>query len=356
MKAWIRSNGIISPQLTYSASAFPETVTGIFTDRLSCIEPDYRELINPVLLRRMPRIIKMGLASARLCIDRAGGVIPGGIIVGTGLGCLDNLEKFLVEMLQKDEKITTVLPFINSTHNAVAAQVSMLLKNQSYSTTYSHRGFSFESALLDALMLLNERKALNVMAGGIDECTSDFHRLHSYLAAWKKPLNNLDLLSANTEGSISGEGSAFFMLTSEKGIGNVSVDGVRFFLSAENADPVEVLEEGRSFLLENGFLPGDIDVFMPGLNGDSRTDGIYHLVYERLFAGKPVACWKHLCGEYYTSTAFAFWLASEILDSQRIPETAMINKKKTGLLRSILIYNRTGKKEHSFILLTRNTL
>jgi 3-oxoacyl-[acyl-carrier-protein] synthase II len=354
MKAWIRSNGIISPQLTYTAGVFPETVCEVVSDRLSCLEPDYRELINPVLLRRMPRIIKMGLASAKLCIDRAGGVIPGGIIVGTGLGCLDNLEKFLLEMLEKDEKITTVLPFINSTHNAVAAQVSMLLKNQSYSTTWCHRGFSFESALLDALMLINEKKASDVMVGGIDENTADFHRLHGYLNAWKKPVSNLDLLTGNSEGSISGEGSAFFILSDEKGPGKVSVDGVRFFLSAENDDYNEVLEEGSSFLLEKGFLPGDIDVFMPGLNGDSLTDGVYHLMYESLFAGKPVACWKHLCGEYYTSTAFAFWLASEILDKQKIPETAMFNKKTTGLLRSILIYNRTGKKEHSFILLTKS--
>jgi 3-oxoacyl-[acyl-carrier-protein] synthase II len=354
MKAWIRSNGIISPQLTYPSGAFPETVREIVTDRLLCLEPDYRELINPVLLRRMPRIIKMGLASAKLCIDRAGGVIPRGIIVGTGLGCLDNLERFLVEMLEKDEKITTVLPFINSTHNAVAAQVSMLLKNQSYSTTYCHRGFSFESALLDALMLINEKKASEVMVGGIDENTADFHRLHSYLGAWKKPVSNLDLLTGNSEGTISGEGSAFFILSDEKRTNGVSLDGVRFFLSSENQESGEILDEGRSFLLENGLLPGDIDVFMPGLNGDSRTNRIYHKMYEGMFAGKPVACWKHLCGEYYTSTAFAFWLASEILDKQKIPRNAMYVKADIVKTETIFIYNHTGKREHSFILLTKS--
>jgi 3-oxoacyl-[acyl-carrier-protein] synthase II len=354
MKAWIRSNGIISPQLTYPGGTFPETVRELVTDRLLCLEPDYRELINPVMLRRMPRIIKMGLASARLCIDRADGVIPEGIIIGTGLGCLDNLEKFLVEMLEKDEKITTVLPFINSTHNAVAAQVSMLLKNKSYSATYCHRGFSFESALLDALMLINEKKASNVLAGGIDENTEDFHRLHGYLKAWKNPVNNLDLLAGISEGSISGEGSAFFMLSGEKGTMGVSIGGVKFFLASEDTSTEEILDEGKSFLLENGLLPGDIDVFMPGLNGDSRTDGIYHTMHDALFNGKPVACWKHLCGEYYTSTAFALWLASEILDKQKIPETAMFKKPDIEIIESILIYNHTGKKEHSFILLTKS--
>ena len=62
------------------------------------------------------------------------------------LGCLDNLEKFLMEVINNNEHVTSVLPFINSTHNAVAAQISMLLKNHNYNVTYCHRGFSFESA------------------------------------------------------------------------------------------------------------------------------------------------------------------------------------------------------------------
>jgi 3-oxoacyl-[acyl-carrier-protein] synthase II len=130
---------------------------------------------------------------------------------------------------------------------------------------------------------------------------------------------------------------------------------VRFFLSSENPAPGEILDEARSFLLENGLMPEDICVFMPGLNGDSRTDGIYHEMYEGLFAGKPVACWKHLCGEYYTSTAFAFWLASEILNNQKIPETAMFIKTDIKIIESVLIYNHIGKKEHSFILITKST-
>ena len=118
------------------------------------LNPIIKTLINPILLRRMPRILKMGLAAAQLCINRSGGINPDGIIVGTGLGCLDNLEKFLMEVIDNQEHITSVLPFINSTHNAVAAQISMLLKNQNYNVTYCHRGFSFESALLDAMMLI----------------------------------------------------------------------------------------------------------------------------------------------------------------------------------------------------------
>ena len=109
MKAYITASGIISPQETHSRSRFPGFNTGMWSETgLSCIEPDYRDLINPIQLRRMPRILKMGLASAQLCINRAGGINPDAIIVGTGLGCLDNLEKFLIEVTHESMNILPV--------------------------------------------------------------------------------------------------------------------------------------------------------------------------------------------------------------------------------------------------------
>ena len=95
MKAYIRSAGIISPQATHDGRGFPDVFRGDFSDRLFCIEPDYQSVINPIQLRRMPRILKMGLAASRICISQSGNTDPDGIIIGTGLGCLKNLEKFL---------------------------------------------------------------------------------------------------------------------------------------------------------------------------------------------------------------------------------------------------------------------
>jgi len=181
MQAYITSIGNISPQNTLEGDYFPDELVGQESNCLACIEPDYRNLINPIQLRRMPRILKMGLASSQTCIKRSPVENPDAIIVGTGLGCLENLEKFLYSVLNDNEHILSVLPFINSTHNAVAAQIAMLLKNNNYNVTYCHRGFSFESALSDALMLIRENEANHVLVGGIDECTKDFIHLHNYL-------------------------------------------------------------------------------------------------------------------------------------------------------------------------------
>jgi 3-oxoacyl-(acyl-carrier-protein) synthase len=351
MKAYIKSGCAISPQHTFGVSTFPESVHESVTDHLSCIEPEYRDLINPLLLRRMPRILKMGLASSQLCIQRAGGMSPDGIIVGTGLGCLDNLEKFLMDVLENHEHVTSVLPFINSTHNAVAAQVSMLLKNQNYNVTYCHRGFSFESALQDAMMHIAEKPSNNILVGGIDESTRDFRLLHSYLNAWKKPVNNLQLLSDKSAGTIAGEGSAFFMLSGESAEEGVFIEGVHTFYTPALSGIREVVTEIDHFLDHLNLQSSDVEGLMLGLNGDTEHDRVFYELLDNYFTTPIALYYKHLCGEYYTSSAFALWLSSVIMSEHKVPPPIVLNKEFQGSLKKILIYNQINNAEHTLILL-----
>ena len=331
MKAYITSTGVISPQETHKGENFPDSVREEVNNRLICAEPDYKLLINPLQLRRMPRILKMGLAAARLCINRSGGINPDGIIVGTGLGCLDNLEKFLLEVLDNKEHITSVLPFINSTHNAVAAHVAMLLQNHGYNLTYCHRGFSFESALDDALMNLEEMKASHILLGGIDENTNDFMHLHSYLGYWKKPVSNLLLLGDKTPGSIAGEGSAFFMLSSVPTHDHhVVVEGVHTFITPDTADESDIIPEIDFFLRNHATDKKEISLLLTGMNGDANFDPVYKRLKQNYFSPQTGLAWyKHLCGEYYTSSSFALWLASVILKTQAIPKITEISIPST---------------------------
>jgi 3-oxoacyl-[acyl-carrier-protein] synthase II len=353
MRAFIQSSGVISPQPTHNTTGFPDQLHEVVTNRLECIEPEYRELINPLLLRRMPRILKMGLAASQLCISRSGGVHPDGIIVGTGLGCLDNLEKFLMDVIDNQEQIKSVLPFINSTHNAVAAHISMLLKNYNYNITYCHRGFSFESALEDAMMLINEKHAQHVLVGGIDECTEDYILLHSYLNRWKQPVHNIDLLAHPSPGTIAGEGSAFFMLAAESDSPENSayIEDVGTFLMPSGSHTNEIAAEIEQFLTNAGTTLNSLDTILLGLNGNSLQDPIYHKLVEHSFANISTLCYKHLCGEYYTSSAFALWLGSVIMENQHIPEAIKWQGEHPQQIKQLLIYNITNGNEHSLILL-----
>lgn len=353
MKAYIISSGIISPQETHGITGFPDAPRGEFANRLSCVEPDYRTLIDPLQLRRMPRILKMGLAASQICVRNSGGIVPDAIIIGTGLGCLKNLEKFLDEVIDTNEQITSVLPFINSTHNAVAAQIAILMKNNGYNVTYCHRGFSFESALADSLLHISEKTGSKILIGGIDETTDDFIKLYGYSGFWKEPVNTLDLISSGTAGTIAGEGSAFFMISGEKAAGTqVAIEGVHTFLCQDGIMPQDIYREARLFLKNSGTDPDEIDAVILGINGDRGFDNIYYDLKNNFFKKSTLfAYYKHLCGDYYTSTAFAMWLGKIILETREIPAIIQLSPATRRPINKLLIYNHFRNIEHSFILL-----
>jgi 3-oxoacyl-(acyl-carrier-protein) synthase len=359
MKAAIVASAVISPQPTHNAGGFPEQLTAVMSNRFYCNEPDYRELINPLQLRRMPRILKMGLATAQTCINRSGHTQPDAIMVGTGLGCLDNLEKFLLEVIDHHEHVTSVLPFINSTHNAVAAQIAMLLKNHNYNITYCHRGFSFESALQDALLQIEEGQAQSILVGGIDECTEDFMKIHGYLGYWKKIQDRMQLLHSKTSGTIAGEGAAFFMLSAAIGGSDprITLDGVHTFFIPGDAAPGEIRMEISGFLQQCGVTLQEIDCVMLGLNGDGLQDtGYYELQHDFFGEHTDFLYYKHLCGEYYTASAFALWLATLIFRDGKAPDAVRLTWKSRGPFKKILIYNHIRNREHSLILLSHGRL
>ena len=105
----------------------------------------------------MSRIVKMGVFAALSCLRNAEVEIPDAIIAGTGLGCLEDTEKFLGSMYTSEEKLLNPTPFIQSTHNTVAGAIALAIKCHGYNATYTHRGFSFESALIDALMQIHDK-------------------------------------------------------------------------------------------------------------------------------------------------------------------------------------------------------
>lgn len=71
--------------------------------------------------------------------------------------------------------------------NTIGAQIALLTGNHSYNNTYVHRGFSFESALLDAALLLQEGEASTVLAGAVDEMTPALHAILGRMGCWEKP-------------------------------------------------------------------------------------------------------------------------------------------------------------------------
>lgn len=140
-------------------------------------EADYKQFIPPLEARRMGRILKRAIATARTATAQAGIGIPEAIVTGTGLGCIENTEIFLDALCREGEDQMMPTRFMQSTHNTISSIVAINLKAHGYNTTYAHNTVSFQSALMDAMMQLRRGKIANAMVCAHDEMTPSYHAL-----------------------------------------------------------------------------------------------------------------------------------------------------------------------------------
>jgi len=349
MKIYIRSSACVSPQNTFNSVDFLTNIVESTGTRLKAIEPDYKEFIDPKQIRRMSHVIKMGIAAAKSCLTQADVNMPGAIITGTAFGCMADTVTFLTRIVEQEEEMLPPTAFIQSTHNTVAAQIALMLKCHNYNSTFVHKGISFESALFDAIMLLNEQETDNILVGGTEEMVDTSFTVLTRLGLYKRwPLSNLSLYNTPTNGTIGGEGAAFFLVTSEVSPNNLAqLTGLKLLYKPKS------VEDGIiNFLKSHELSIEDIDLIITGKNGDTKNDEIYKGLENSIFKNKALANYKHLCGEYPTSSSFALWLASNIVKGGAIPETVKEGNFESILPKKILIYNHYQDKYHSLMLVS----
>ena len=79
-------------------------------------------------------------------------------------------------------------------------------------------------------------------------------------------------------------------------------------------------------------------------------DKVYDQLNRTIFAASPMAHYKHMCGEYPTSTGFALWLACGIVKTGSVPPAIASNNQK--VVKRILIYNHYQMMHHSLMLVS----
>jgi len=344
MALYINGLSCISPQRTFDNSEFLPEVKEYTVNRMACVDADYSKLFDAGSLRRMGRLMKYGTAAGLLALKDAGINIPGAISTGTALGLPEVSQKFLRSLIEVDETIVSPTTFIQSTHNTVSSNIALLCGCHAHNNTFSHKGFSFESALTDA-QLLSKENVDNILVGAYDE-VSDYK-----YAAMKKtnelreePCSNLDFRDS---GIVAGEGSAFFVLGKEKtnNTYGIFVSNKTFYKPQSAA---EVKENINQFLEANELSIKQVDIVICGISGDKQND-LFFIDNQGMFnSGQTIVAYKHLCGEYMTSSAFAFWLASKIMKTQTVPESVVISKGNRSP-KNILLYN-SHKHNHSLML------
>jgi 3-oxoacyl-[acyl-carrier-protein] synthase II len=352
MKIFIGAASCISPQQTFNQKLFFSDAEEYKNYFLKVIEPDYKNIIDAKLMRRMSRIVRVGLAAAITCLKETGKENADAIVTGTAYGCMEDSETFLKKIVEQDEQMLSPTSFIQSTHNTVGAQIALFLKCHNYNNTFVHRGFSFEYALIDSMMLLQEGKAKTILTGSNDEITDfTFSVLRRFGLYKQLPVSNFDLYNSNSKGSIAGEGAAFFLLSKEHNDNDYAkIDAIDIFY--KHAVLSEIKKHIEQFLTSQKISLPDVDLIITGKNGDVKNDLFFNELQDNLFKTNAVINYKHLCGEYPTSSSFALWLAANIIKLQALPKYFDTENIKAKQFKRILIYNNYQGKYHSLMLLS----
>ncbi|MDR1846872.1 MAG: beta-ketoacyl synthase chain length factor [Bacteroidales bacterium] len=301
---------------------------------IGSVEPDYKLFFAPNEARRLGKILRRALLVSRQTMKETDIHNPEAIITGTGLGCIENTEFFLKDLVNEGEELLKPTYFMQSTHNTISSLIAIDAKCNGYNTTYSNKGISFECALLDAFLQMNGGKLHSALVGAYDEMTPDYFTL------------------LKRAGYLGKEGLCF---AGETSVGMMLVDNSpqTALCRVENVEICygkpdwEYLKQCLNF--------ESVDAVMTGLNGEAANDGIYNRECAKWFPQKPLLHYKHLFGESYTSPAFAVYASAICLSRQYIPQH-LFAKPETAFkdreIKRILCYNSFENRNHSFIILS----
>jgi 3-oxoacyl-[acyl-carrier-protein] synthase II len=323
MALFIKGMGNISPQKTWDAESLPNEIVKPNSDRFTAIEPDYSQFIDPKNIRRMSRIIKLGIGAATIALGKAGVKVPDAIITGTGYGCLEDTGTFLAKMVENNEVALNPTPFIQSTHNTIGSQIALLLQCQGYNQTYAHGAFSFESVLLDALIQSEEEPQKNILLGGIDEITNVSHTIQKRFGIFKEVAN--------------GEGSSFMLVNGERENSIACIESVATFYKPDMkvlAQHIQTIERKVDLVLLGG-----------------SQEELFTEKLKSYFSNSSIGYFKHLCGEYPVASAFAVSVAAGILRNQNVPKSILVTSPKSEI-KNILILNQYFGTHYSAIILS----
>ena len=301
------------------------------------ISPDYKQFIDPKASRRMGAVLKRALTTAMSALDGRDGSAIDAIITGTGLGCIENTEKFLRAMVEDGEQLLTPTYFMQSTHNTISSQVALNLHCHGYNCTYSQRGVSFESALQDAFLQFRLGRIATALVGGHDEMTPDYYELLNKVHFW--------------DGSFAGETALTLFLENRRTESTwCELLDTQLFFRPSGDDLHCALD---AMLQRNGLQRTDIDAVMTGLNGNAVNDNTYN-DFCRLLPQAKVLRYKHLFGEGFTMPAMGIYAAAACLKRGNVPPHLLAGEN-VGVphLRNILVINNYQNVEYSLTLLVK---
>jgi 3-oxoacyl-[acyl-carrier-protein] synthase II len=318
---YITASSTISYQPTFRNKNFSWKLSDL-EPASELITPDYNPFIPAMERRRMSEVLKMAITCSIDCLEQSGVSQPDAIIVGTSMGCCVHTKNFLDKIVAANDGPISPTSFILSTHNSIAGQISILLKNHGYNMTHTQNSLSFEQGLIDGMLCFNDGFN-NLLVGGADEKEDSLYNMRARL---------------DDETILTSCGASFFILSNKKSraadIRLVDVGSIGLV-----DEPNGVIAE---FMASNQVSPEEIDLILYSNSDQMITDEL-----KKIFGQKKMFNFQKISGTYFTNSAFAMHYGIDILSHKQHPIFGEQIKK-------VLVCNNVIPENLGLILLENN--
>ena len=297
-------------------------------DYVRAVDPDFKQFISAGDARRMGKLLKRALATSLSALQEGGIDNPDAIITGTGFGSIENTELFLDALVREGEQLLKPTQFMQSTHNTASSLIGIHTRCHGYNSTYSQKGFSFDSALYDAWMQFRIGRISSALVGSHDEMSPVF-------SGFVRKAGHVK------EGEICSEAAVSVLLAEGGDNAYCTLEGVKLFDTPSENTLSKVLAD----MTDDG-----IDAVMTGMSGNSENDSWYAFL-DSLLPGVPQLRYKPLFGVNFSSSATGFYAAASCLRNGKVPAVLSASGKPVECSKGILVVNVVEGRHYSFSLL-----
>ena len=297
-------------------------------DYVRAVDPDFKQFISAGDARRMGKLLKRALATSLSALHEGGIDNPDAIITGTGFGSIENTELFLDALVREGEQLLKPTQFMQSTHNTASSLIGIHTHCHGYNSTYSQKGFSFDSALYDAWMQFRIGRIRSALVGSHDEMSPVF-------SGFVRKAGHVK------EGEICSEAAVSVLLADSGDAAYCSLEGVKLFDTPSQDTLRQVLAD---------MTAGGIDAVMTGMSGNAENDSWYGFL-DAMLPGVPQLRYKPLFGVNFSSSAIGFYASACCLKKGSVPAVLTASGKAIDCRKGILVVNVVEGRHYSFALL-----
>lgn len=297
-------------------------------DYVRAVDPDFKQFISAGDARRMGKLLKRALATSLSALQEGGIENPDAVITGTGFGSIENTELFLDALVREGEQLLKPTQFMQSTHNTASSLIGIHTRCHGYNSTYSQKGFSFDSALYDAWMQFRIGRIKSALVGSHDEMSPVF-------SGFVRKAGHVK------EGEICSEAAVSVLMAESGDNAYCTLEGVKLFDSPSQDTLKQVLAD---------MTAGGIDAVMTGMSGNSENDSWYGFL-DAMLPGVPQLRYKPLFGVNFSSSATGFYASACCLKKGGVPAVLSASGKAIKCSKGILVVNVVEGRHYSFALL-----